>query len=293
MDCVGRESDDLLAALGAPGGAFDMADGGTLFLDEIGDLPDAVQALLLRAIETGEIGGVTDRRPVGARLVVSTNRKAASGGRAGLRADLYYRLAVLTLEVPTLAERREDFSSIVDDMARRAARETGRRALRFTAAARERLERHDWPGNLRELRNVIEQLSGTAGVEAIDAPAIDALLGPAESVSTEPEGRRGSGRCGWRKPLSSNGRSRLSGATSRGQRQRWKSAVDDLPETSSRRTSSRRLTSARLSDKKEFPIHQLLPIGSGDAFILHTKNHQFSAATLQLSENLRARGPLD
>ncbi len=224
VDCVGRESDDLLAALGAPGGAFDMADGGTLFLDEIGDLPDAVQALLLRAIETGEIGGVTDRRPVGARLVVSTNRKAASGGRAGLRADLYYRLAVLTLEVPTLAERREDFSSIVDDMARRAARETGRRALRFTAAARERLERHDWPGNLRELRNVIEQLSGTAGVEAIDAPAIDALLGPAESVSTEPEGRRGSGRCGWRKPLSSNGRSRLSGATSRGQRQRWKSA---------------------------------------------------------------------
>ncbi len=191
VDCVGRESDDLLAALGAPGGAFDMADGGTLFLDEIGDLPDAVQALLLRAIETGEIGGVTDRRPVGARLVVSTNRKAASGGRAGLRADLYYRLAVLTLEVPTLAERREDFSSIVDDMARRAARETGRRALRFTAAARERLERHDWPGNLRELRNVIEQLSGTAGVEAIDAPAIDALLGPAESVSTEPEGATG------------------------------------------------------------------------------------------------------
>ncbi len=178
VDCVGRTGEDLLETLSAPGGAFDMADGGTLFLDEVGDLPDAVQTLLLRAIETGEIGGLADRRRVGARLVVSTNRRAASGGRAGLRSDLYYRLAVLTLEVPTLADRREDLVSIVDDMARRAARETGRRALRFTPAARERLARHDWPGNLRELRNVIEQLSGTAGVDPVDAPAVDAVLGP-------------------------------------------------------------------------------------------------------------------
>lgn len=188
IDCVGRDGADLVDAIAAPGGAFDRAAGGTLYLDEIGDLPDAVQALLLRAIETGEIGGADDRRRVDVRLVVSTNQRSSGAGRAGLRTDLYFRLAVLTLDVPSLKDRADDLPVLLDDIARRVARETGRRAVRFTPSARERLAMHDWPGNLRELRNVIEQLSRSAGQEPIDMDALDPLIGsaPAPRVDDVP-----------------------------------------------------------------------------------------------------------
>ena len=131
-------------------GAIESAGGGTLFLDEIGELPLELQPLLLRAIEAREVQriGETRRRPVDVRVVAATNRdlrRAVNAGR--FRADLYYRLAVLTIELPPLRERKEDLPLLVE---------------RFGAAGRaplDALARRDWPGNVRELRNHLESLS--------------------------------------------------------------------------------------------------------------------------------------
>lgn len=180
VDCRGRDAEGLTADLVGADGAFDRAAGGTLFLDEVGALPDAVQAVLLRWLDAGEIGGLADRRTVSCRLVVSSNRRGpGEPQRAGLRPDLYFRLAVLTLDVPPLRERAEDLPLLVDDLARRLARAGGRRPPRFSPGARERLARHDWPGNLRELANLVERLMASGAPEPIDEQTVEALLEPA------------------------------------------------------------------------------------------------------------------
>lgn len=136
-------------------GAFEAARGGTLFLDEIGDFPASLQPKLLRALENQEI------RPVGSDKTISTNVRIVAATHQNLatkvatgefRADLYFRLNVLRLNVPALKDRMEDFENVLFGFARE-----GR--VRFSFEAVEALKKHDWPGNIRELKNVVNRAS--------------------------------------------------------------------------------------------------------------------------------------
>ena len=142
-------------------GLFECADHGTLFLDEIGDLSPALQSKLLRALEDGRIRRVGDYREieVDARIVAATNKDLAALIREGsFREDLYYRMAVIPIQVPTLRERREDIRLLVEHFVNLFT-DGKLPAIRFGNDALETLIRYHWPGNVRELKNLIERLS--------------------------------------------------------------------------------------------------------------------------------------
>jgi two-component system response regulator AtoC len=160
-ELFGHERGAFTGAQQAREGLFEAAHGGTLFLDEIGELPLATQAKLLRALESGEITrvGSTKPRRVDVRFVAATNadlEKAANNG--AFRKDLYFRVNGLTLAIPPLRARRGEIA----DLARRFMEDASRRMnlpyrAEFAPAALEALSAHDWPGNIRELRNVVER----------------------------------------------------------------------------------------------------------------------------------------
>jgi DNA-binding NtrC family response regulator len=165
-------------------GRLEDADGGTFVLDELGELPLDLQPKLLRALETRAIrrvGGQNERR-IDVRLVASTNRDLASEvNRGAFREDLYYRLAVVRVEVPPLRERREDVRPLVEHFVRRSLATDPNRAASILASVSDanwkKLEAHPWPGNVRELRNVIERtiaLSQTGEIETLAPPTIRA-----------------------------------------------------------------------------------------------------------------------
>lgn len=142
-------------------GAFESAQGGTLFLDEIGEVPLALQPTLLRAVERHEIKpiGTNQYRQVDVRIVAATNRDLRQAVNAGsFRADLYWRLAVVMVNVPPLRERIDDLPLLVDSLLEelRLGADAGAAALR-TRPFRAELARHDWHGNVRELRNYLER----------------------------------------------------------------------------------------------------------------------------------------
>ncbi len=142
-------------------GLFEAADGGTLFLDEIGELPIAVQPVLLRALQFGEIRSVGSERVrrVDVRVVAATNRDLlARIKEQQFREDLYYRIAALVVEVPPLRIRPEDIDDLSAHFLNRSATRMGRR-LSLDPAALARLKDHDWPGNVRELENACERLA--------------------------------------------------------------------------------------------------------------------------------------
>lgn len=137
------------------------AHGGTLFLDEVGELPLAVQAKLLRFLESGEVQPVGEAaaRRVDVRVLTATNRDLEAGVKAGrFREDLYYRLNVVPLELPPLRERREDVGVLVAQLTAQLAERHGLEAPRYSDAALERLVCYEWPGNVRELRNLCERM---------------------------------------------------------------------------------------------------------------------------------------
>jgi DNA-binding NtrC family response regulator len=141
-------------------GLFAAADGGTLFLDEIGEMPLELQPKLLRALQDGEIKpvGGTAAIQVDARVIAATNRPLDHAIRAGaLREDLFYRLAVITLEVPPLRDRRSDIAPLARHFADAAARRAERGPLELSDAAIAYLTAQPWPGNVRELENAIER----------------------------------------------------------------------------------------------------------------------------------------
>ncbi len=147
-------------------GAFVVADGGTLFLDEIGELPLDMQAKLLRVLEQGEVKAVGSdgHRVVDVRVVAATNRRLeAEVEQKRFREDLYYRLAVVVVRIPPLRARREDLAALVShihgELNRRSLVVRGRAIPPLDAAAMGMLERYDFPGNVRELRNIIERWS--------------------------------------------------------------------------------------------------------------------------------------
>ncbi|MFB3855370.1 MAG: sigma-54 interaction domain-containing protein [Vicinamibacterales bacterium] len=171
-------------------GKLQLADKGTIFLDEVGEMCMRMQALLLRFLENGEmqpVGAHGPVPPVDVRVIAATNRNLADLVAAGrFREDLLYRLKVVHIRIPPLRERAEDIAPLVEHF----ARETGR-PIRFTDAAMKALERYRWPGNIRELQNVVEQLAWTAGVEAIDVPQLPpAIIGESETRLTPVRERR-------------------------------------------------------------------------------------------------------
>ena len=160
-------------------GKFTLADGGTLFLDEIGDMPLALQPKLLRALQEGEIEPLGSNKlvPFDARLIAATSRDLAALVREGrFREDLYYRLNVLPIRVPPLRERRADIPSLVEVLAEDIALRGGSPAPELSAEAMGLLAAQSWRGNIRELRNVLEQATMRSDTARIEAAQVAAVL---------------------------------------------------------------------------------------------------------------------
>ncbi len=146
-------------------GRFELADGGTLFLDEIGEIPLDLQSKLLRVLQEGELERVGEERTrkVDVRIIAATNRDLKAESESGrFRSDLYYRLSVFPIELPLLAERKEDIPLLAEHLLAELARRLGKPAPRLTMANIQELQRYDWPGNIRELQHVLERALITA-----------------------------------------------------------------------------------------------------------------------------------
>ncbi|WP_353476683.1 sigma-54-dependent Fis family transcriptional regulator (plasmid) [Salipiger sp. H15] len=149
------------AARGGRAGKFEQADGGVLCLDEIGDMPIELQPYLLRALEQRAIYrmGDSQRRPVDVRLVAMTNRDLRREIERGtFRRDLFYRISVVSIEVPPLRQRGDDLLTLIEHFSTLCAEELGRPKLAFSQEALLRLAAYQWPGNVRELRNVVQRV---------------------------------------------------------------------------------------------------------------------------------------
>jgi Nif-specific regulatory protein len=183
-ELFGHEKGAFTGAAQARAGRFELADGGTLFLDEVGELPVGAQVKLLRAIQERQFERVGGRRTVtvDVRLVAATNRDLEEAVRAGtFRLDLYHRLQVVEIALPPLRERRDDVPLLVASFLEELAAEHGRR-LAFTPAAIEVLVAHGWPGNVRQLRNVLERLVVAHGAGPVEAADLDWLREPAKAA---------------------------------------------------------------------------------------------------------------
>ncbi len=158
-ELFGHERGAFTGCIGRKPGLFEMADGGVLFLDEVGEIPIAMQAKLLRVLESGEfrrLGGVETLR-ADVRLVFATNRDLVEMVRSGhFRKDLYYRIAAVDVRLPTLREREADIPALVEFILSGIAR-SGMPPFRITPDAIEKLKTHDFPGNVRELRNILQK----------------------------------------------------------------------------------------------------------------------------------------
>ncbi len=161
-------------------GRFELADRGTIFLDEVGELAPETQVGLLRVLQEHEIQRVGGERsiPVDVRVLAATNRDLSADVASGrFRSDLYYRLNVLSIQIPPLRQRREDLPALALHFATQYARRLGKAFAGISAHGLDLLERYDWPGNIRELQNVIERacvLSSGSMIEIAD-PARSAM----------------------------------------------------------------------------------------------------------------------
>jgi two-component system, NtrC family, response regulator AlgB len=168
-------------------GRIAACDGGTLFLDEIGDLPLALQPKLLRVLQEKEyerLGDLTTRK-ADVRILAATNVDLEAAVKAGrFREELYYRLNVVEVVVPSLRERREDILPMAEHFLAFFAKQNRRRTLSFTEAAQNSLPAYDWPGNVRELRNTIERAVLLSNGEKIGLETLTEKLGP---MPTEPK----------------------------------------------------------------------------------------------------------
>jgi DNA-binding NtrC family response regulator len=168
-------------------GKFEVASGGTLFLDEIGDMSAGGQAKLLRVLEEKVVFRVGGHQPipVNTRMIAATNKNLAESVRAGkFREDLFYRLTVVTLELPALRERREDILVLAEHFLKHFCHDAGRKVLKFSAEARRKLEQHTWPGNVRELRNLLERVAYLCAGDKIDVGDL-AIIARASAADDE------------------------------------------------------------------------------------------------------------
>ena len=159
-ELFGRERGAFTGAHTSQAGRFELANGGTVFLDEIGELPLELQPKILRVLQEGQVerlgAGRTTR--VDVRVVTATNRNLAEEVRCGrFRRDLFYRLNVFPITLPNLRERRDDLPALVRYLVDRLGRDLGKPIGHVTPGTYQALERYDWPGNIRELENVLQQ----------------------------------------------------------------------------------------------------------------------------------------
>ena len=183
-ELFGYEKGAFTGASTARAGWFEQADSGTIFLDEIGELPLALQSKLLRTLQEGTLVRLGGQREVkvNVRLVAATHRDLAADVEAGrFRQDLYYRLHVIPIHLPSLAERREDIRALALHFVSRA-NQAHQRNVNLSPDALARLEEHPWPGNIRELGNVIERLVLLANDTLVTRAELDRFLPTAAVV---------------------------------------------------------------------------------------------------------------
>jgi transcriptional regulator with GAF, ATPase, and Fis domain len=169
-------------------GRFEAAEGGTLFLDEIGEVPLDLQSQLLRVLQekSYERAGEDRTRQADVRVIAATNRNLEQAVAAGrLREDLYYRLNVFPIQVPPLRERMEDVAPLAKHFIESSVRELGCPQPRLTRAAIAKLENYHWPGNIRELRNVIERalIISRGGALDFDLPVTESAIVPSRPAA--------------------------------------------------------------------------------------------------------------
>ncbi len=203
----GYEQGAFTGAVSSKPGRFELADGGTLFLDEIAEIPSAMQVKLLRALQEGElerVGGVKTKH-VDVRVVAATNRDLQSEIAAGrFREDLYYRLNVVPVTLPALRERKDDIPLLVRAFIDKYNKRLGRAVREATPSALEALAAYHWPGNIRELENVIERTVLFCESDVIDAEDL-----PDEMQNGATAGARGTGRTDVARPALATGQSSL------------------------------------------------------------------------------------
>jgi two-component system NtrC family response regulator len=190
-ELFGHEKGAFTGAVAARKGRFELADGGSLFLDEIGDLAAHLQVKLLRVLQEREFERVGSSRPikVDVRLLAATHRNLEALVREGrFRDDLYYRINVVTIPLPALRERREDLPPLIDHFLRVFAEKNGKRIRGLTREARDALLRYDYPGNVRELENLIER---AVVLTRDDVIGLGDLPLTVEAQPAEPEGGAG------------------------------------------------------------------------------------------------------
>jgi two-component system response regulator PilR (NtrC family) len=174
-ELFGHVKGAFTGAVNASAGLFASADRGTLFLDEITEIPTTVQVKLLRAIQEREIRRVGDVRdvPVDVQLIAASNRDLQRAVSEGvLREDLFYRLNVIPIDLPPLRDRREDLPLLIAHFIAKIGESLGKDVRGFTPQALALLERHRWPGNIRELENVIERAMVLGSGDVIDVDAL-------------------------------------------------------------------------------------------------------------------------
>ena len=197
-ELFGHEKGAFTGAVTSRQGRFELANGGTIFLDEIGDLPLHLQAKLLRVLQEREYEKVGSSRPVkvNVRILAASHRPLEALIKAGqLREDLYYRLNVVTILIPPLRERRSDLSLLIDHFLRRFAEKNGKTIRGLTHEARDILLRYDYPGNVRELENIIERavvLTRDDVIGSGDLPLTVQEPEAADERGNQPYGRSGS-----------------------------------------------------------------------------------------------------
>jgi two-component system nitrogen regulation response regulator NtrX len=215
-EVFGHEKGAFTGAVGSKPGKFELADSGTIFLDEIGDMEPTLQPKLLRVLETGELErvGSTRTRKTDVRVIAATNKHISREVEAGrFRADLYHRLNVFTIPIPPLREHREDIPLLARHLLDTYCRDSGMSPKSFTPDAIEDLRGRDFPGNVRELKNVVERAAIITSGSDIDQSALVPSAGrgaqqadlvtrtrPLAQARDELEGaflRHQLARCGW------------------------------------------------------------------------------------------------
>jgi two-component system NtrC family response regulator len=187
-ELFGHEKGAFTGATALRRGRFELAHGGSLFLDEIGDVPPHLQVKLLRVLQEREIERVGASRPipVDVRLLAATHRDLEALVREGrFRDDLYYRINVVTLAVPPLRERREDIPLLLDHFVQKFARANGKTVRGLTREARDLLLRYDYPGNVRELENLVERAVVLTRDDVIGAADLPLSLTEGEAAPAE------------------------------------------------------------------------------------------------------------
>jgi DNA-binding NtrC family response regulator len=188
-ELFGHERGAFTGAVGRREGRFKQADGGTLLLDEIGEIPPALQVKLLRFLQekTFERVGGNETLKVDVRIIAATNRDLAAEIRRGaFREDLFYRLNVVTIELPALRDRRGDIPALASFFLRRCASENGKHVETFTEDALRALLDYGWPGNVRELENVVERAVVLCDGVRIEKKHLPASVTPAEQRGGPP-----------------------------------------------------------------------------------------------------------